>query len=353
MRFRPTLRPCPLVLLAALVLILLAGCSKTQAGNQLTSAWPVANAERRVPKPEGPPRWPLTGLTAPNAAAMSQRVVSVKIENSAASRPQTGLQSADVVYESLAEGGITRFNALFHSAIPKDIGPVRSARLSDLWIVPQYDALFFFSGASTFVSGRVKKAGIPNLSEDAGVTYPFYRSRQRNAPHNLMLIGDRAREEGIRKGYPATQTLRPFSFDYRKTESTPTVSQIDIPFAPGNRVKWTYDPKARAYKRDNNGRAHTDTQTGKQLTAQNVVVMWAAMKYSGHRDVAGNETYDIELSGQNRASIFREGQRYDGTWTADAENPPVFKSSDGTVIRLSPGNSWFEVIPTNVNISLR
>lgn len=354
MRSRATLRLLALVSLGALALALASGC--TQAGDAkptVTSPWPVANVERRVPRPVGPARWPLTGLTAPNESAVGARVVSVKVENSPAARPQIGLQQADAVYESLAEGGITRFNALFHSTIPKDIGPVRSARLSDLWIVPQYDALFFFSGASTFVNGRVRKSGVPNLSEDAGVTYPFYRSRDRRAPHNLMLLGERAREEGKRRGYPTTQTLRPFSFEYRKTDATPTVTQVEVPFSPANRVRWTYDPASRLYLRDNNGKRHTDAKTGKQLTAANVIVMWAAMKYSGHRDVAGNETYDIELSGKNRVSVFRDGQRFDGMWYADTDAPPIFKSNDGTVIRLKPGNTWFQVIPTNVNISLK
>ena len=353
MRLRVPTRQTVLAILAAFLVTTSGGCAAEKPKPAVTSAWPVANVERRVPRPASPVRWPLTGLTAPDEAAIAARVVSVKVENSPAARPQIGLQQADVVYESLAEGGITRFNALFHSTIPKDIGPVRSARLSDLWIVPQYDALFFFSGASSFVSGRIRKSGVPNLSEDAGVRYPFYRSRERRAPHNLMLLGERAREEGSRRGYPATQALRPFTFDYRKTESTPTVTQIDIPFSPANRVLWTYDPQARVFTRQNNGKRHTDAKTGKQLTAENVVVLWAQSKFSGHRDVVGNETYDIVLTGKNRVSVFREGQRFDGMWYADAANPPVFKGADGAVIRLSPGRSWFEVIPTNVNISLK
>ena len=354
MRLRPSAALLAVGLIAVLAIAPISGCAKAEdKPKEVTSAWPVANFERRVPKPEGPPRWPLTGLTAPGADAIAKRVLSIKIENSPAARPQTGLQSADVVYESLAEGGITRFNALFHSQLPDDIGPVRSARLSDLWIVPQYGALFFFSGASTYVNGRVKQAGVPNLSQDAGVSYPYYRSSQRAAPHNLFIKGERAVEEGIKRGYPATQSLRGFTFDYRKSDATPTVTVIDIPFSQANRVKWTYDVESRTYKRDNNGKAHTDAKTGKQLEAKNVVVMWAPMKFSGHRDVSGNETYDIELSGQNQVSVFREGQRFDGMWYADKQNPPVFKNSDGTVIRLSPGNTWFQVIPTNVNISMQ
>ena len=92
----------------------------------MVANWPEADTERTVAKPAEPPRWPLTGLEAPSAEAITQRVVSVKIENSAEARPQTNLQLADVVYESVTEGGITRFNAIFHSQAPEVVGPVRS-----------------------------------------------------------------------------------------------------------------------------------------------------------------------------------------------------------------------------------
>lgn len=338
---------------AAVCTVVLAAC--TSAGRQysLSSAWPRASAERVVARPPSAPRWPLTGMAAPDVESTTRRIVSVKIENSPAARPQTALNQADVVYESLAEGGITRFNALFHSQDPKDIGPVRSARLSDTWIVPQYGAVFFFSGASSFVTGRLRSAGLPLLSEDAGVTRPFYRSSSRSAPHNLFLKGDLTRPEAADRGLAATQTVRPFSFDYRRPDATPTVTSIFIPFSPANRVQWTYDAGRREYLRENNGKVHHDAATGAQVATKNVVVIWAVMRAAGPSDKAGNNTFDIVLGGKNRVSVFRDGVRFDGMWYADAKSPPVFKSSDGKAIRLAPGPSWFEVIPTSVNITLR
>jgi hypothetical protein len=351
MRFR---KATAFAIIACVVgVLVLSACSSGNKRPALTSSWPVANAEHVVPRPETPPRWPLTGLDAPSEAATTLRVVSVKIENSPAARPQSGLNQADVVYESIAEGGITRFNALFHSRIPKTLGPVRSARLSDTWIVPQYNALFFFSGASNFVNGRLKAAQIPVLSEDAGVTRPYFRSTSRRAPHNLYIKGDLARPEGIRRGYPATQTPTPLSFDYRRADATPTVTSIYVPFSPFNKAQWTYDRASHTYRRQTNGKNHMDAATGKQVATRNVVVMWAVMRSSGHPDVNDNETYDIGLGGKNRVSVFHDGQRFDGTWYADRKSPPVFKSGDGTVIRLAPGSSWFEVIATSVNITLK
>jgi len=339
-----------LLVAAGVAVYLLLGRSGTV---ELTSAWPFASTERVVPKPAAPPVWPLTGLPAPSAGApAATRIVSVKIENSPAARPQSGLQSADVVYESITEGGITRFNCMFHSTDPGEVGPVRSARLSDIDIVPQYDALFVFSGASGVVNSAVKAAGIQNLSQDVGVTYGYRRSSQRSAPHNLYVTLSKTREEGVKRGYPATQVIRPLQFA-RSVEGTPSVSSITIPFSTANTTQWNWDSTADVYKRVNNGKVHEDALTGEQITAKNVVVMWARMDATAKRDVSGSTTYDITLTGSNRASVFRNGQRFDGTWSATAKAPPVFTAPDGTAIRLAPGNTWFQVVPTNINIAIQ
>jgi len=339
-----------IVLIAAgVALYVLFGRAETV---ELSSAWPFAESERKVPKPEAPPVWPLTGLPAPSADAPTKtRTVSVKIENSPQARPQSGLQSADVVYESITEGGITRFNCMFSSTDPGEVGPVRSARLSDIYIVPQYDALFVFSGASGLVNAAVKKAGLQNLSQDVGVTYGYRRSSERAAPHNLYVTLSEIREEGVKRGYPATQQIRSLQFA-RSAEGTPSVSKITIPFSTANTSRWEWDSSADVYKRFNNGKVHSDALTGEQITAKNVVVLWARMDATAKRDVAGSTTYDIVLTGSNRATVFRNGQRFDGTWSATADSPPVFKATDGTAIRLAPGNTWFQVIPSDVNITM-
>lgn len=329
-----------------------AGCGRP-APAQVTSPWPAAESERVVPKPPEPPRWPLTGLSAPSHEATGKRVVSVKIENSPASRPQTALQRADVVYESLTEGGITRFNAIFHSQDPQTIGPVRSARLSDTYIVPQYDALFAFSGASGFVNGRVNRAGIANLSQDAGIAYPYFRSSKRRSPHNLYLDLAKLRTQAQRMGLAKTQQVRSFAYDRRSFDATPAVTKVTVPFSPAQKASWVYDGGSKTYLRSNNGKAHTEAETGKQIRARNVVVMWAKMKDSGHRDVTGSETYEIVLTGSGRVSVFHDGQRYDGVWQAKADSPPQFRDDEGKLIKLAPGNTWFQVVPTNVNIAMQ
>lgn len=332
------------------VVAALAGCAAPK--QEVVVPWPRARAERTVPKPPEPPRWPYTGLDAPSEEALRARAVSVKIENSPDARPQTNLQLADVVYESVTEGGITRFNAIFHSQSPSVVGPVRSARLSDLYIVPQYRALFAFSGASSFVNARINATTIENLSEDAGITRPFTRSSARPRPHNLYVDVNEVRAEAGRRGMKTELDLVGLAFDRRPVEATPTVTELTVPFSTANRVVWTYDAETDQYLRVNNGRPFVDAGTGRQLSARNVVVMWAQHKVAV-RDKFGSTTYEIVLAGSGRAVVFRNGQRYDCTWEAGRDAPPIFKASDGTQVKLAPGNTWFQVVNTDVNISMR
>ena len=335
----------------SLVLFGAAGCGNKEA--EVVSSWPDAIGERPSEKPPEPVLWPLTGLEAPSAEALTARVVSIKVENSRESRPQTNLQAADVVYETVTEGGITRFNALFHSQAPEVVGPVRSARLSDVDIVPQYNALFCFSGASSAVNAKVRASGIDNLSEDAGITRPFTRSNDRPRPHNLYASVAGLRAEAERRGMATTAKVTGLAFAKPSEMTTGTpVASVDIPFSSYNKVTWNYDSASDSYLRVNNGTPFTDKATGQQVSARNVVVIWA--KYTAaSRDKAGSTTYDIALVGNGRASVFRNGQVFNGTWEGAADAPPVFKAEDGTQIKLQPGNTWFQVVDTSVNIVMK
>jgi hypothetical protein len=290
-------------------------------------------------------------LRAPNEAATERRVISIKIENSPESRPQTGIGDADVVYESVAEGGITRFNTLWHSKLPEAVGPVRSARLVDTWVVPQYQGLFVYSGSSSSVARALRAAKLTDLSEDAGVTYPFYRSTRHYAPHNLFVRPKRVFEEAKRRGYEIVGSPKPLRFLKRSTESTITAKAVTIPFSTANRVRWAYDPVSKSYQRFNNGKPFTDAATGKQVRAKNVVVIWAKHTPS-RRDKFGGVTYDIQLGGKGRAVVLHDGQQYAATWSADRNTPPTFTDPNGKQLRLAPGNTWFQVVNQPVNVTI-
>lgn len=329
----------------------LAGCS---APKVIDSVWPRADAERAVPKPAGVPRWPLTGLEAPSSDAVKTRIVSVKIENSPSARPQSGLDQADIVYETVTEGGITRFNALFQSHSPAVIGPVRSARWSDLYIIQEYSAIFAHCGGETALQvalrDRKKYEDLDQFFNPA----PFWRARDRSAPHNLYADVSRLRAAGITgRGYEAAIEVPSLAFARGSQATTPTVTQVTVPFAPDNKVTWRYDAASSTYARSINGKPHVDRISRKQYRARNVVVMWARALPRSHRDVAGTPVVEIVLSGTGRATIFRDGIRFDGTWEAGPGKPPVLRAANGQAIKLSPGVTWFQVIDNSQNIVMK
>lgn len=344
-----------LILVVAVALLAVAtavGCSKAEPP-KAEPTWPQATAERPGQKPAEPARWPLTGLVAPDELSITKRIVSVKIENSPSARPQSGLDKADVVYETVTEGGITRFNAMFQSQEPDVVGPVRSARPSDLYVVPQYKALFAHVGGDTTTLNRLRNKRYSDMDEFGNPT-PYWRAGDRPAPHNLYMSVPRLRAVAIdRRHYAANAIVKPFSFDKSGRVTTPTVSGVVVPFSPDNKVRWTYDPASRNYLRSINERAHTDRASGKQYAARNVVILWAQTNRLRRRDSAGSETFEIVLQGSGRATVLRDGQRVDGTWRTDGTAPPVFKEPDGKVIRFAPGITWFQVIANSQDIILQ
>jgi hypothetical protein len=348
MTFRRT--SVAVVIIAA---IAAAGAGGCKAKSVIESVWPSASAERTVPKPPTPPRWPLTGLDAPDQQATLLRPLSVKIENSAPSRPQSGLDMADVVYETVTEGGITRFNAVFQSKQPKVAGPVRSVRYSDLYVVPQYQAIFAHCGGESNLQKALRDPRYADMDQFFNPS-PYYRSAEKAAPHNLFVDLAKLRAAAVEKRkIKPTVELRPFAFERSSKEMTPVVTVITVPFATDNKAMWTYAAGTKTYLRDINGKAHKDKVSGKQYSARNVVVMWAKVSTRSHTDSAGTAALEIVLEGTGRASVFRDGQRFDGNWSADQNNPPVFKAANGATIKFSPGNTWFQVIANEQNIVIK
>lgn len=332
---------------AIIATALIGGCS---APKVIESAWPPAKSERVVPRPPGMTRWPLTGLPAPSEEAITSRVVSVKIENHSAARPQTGLAQADVIYEVIAEGGITRFHTLFQSQIPPVVGPVRSARPPDLYLIQQYHSILAHVGGSKAVM-RILAANKSKYNDMDQFFNPaaYWRVSTRHAPHNMYL--DIAKLRGFAtstRGYPASETITGLAFAPAARTASPTVTTINVPVSTINKVKWVFNAATGLYGRSINGKAHKDAVSGKQLTTRNLVVIWAKITpYPGDK----KGVVEIRLVGTGKASVFVGGQRIDATWSAGTDAPPTFTAADGSVVKLDPGNTWIQVISTTTKIT--
>ncbi|MDR2610958.1 MAG: DUF3048 domain-containing protein [Clostridiales Family XIII bacterium] len=335
------------LLIAALALAGLSGCKDKEEAEKPPEA-PVAAIP--APPEDKPLIWPYTGLPSVDPTAITRRPLSVKIENSEVSRPQMNVSKADIVYETMVEGGETRLNCIYQSEIPQEVGNVRSARLSDVWIVPQYDALFMYSGSNSEVDAGLKRVSIANI----GVTYAqgiYYRSSSARAPHNLYLkLGEAYAAAEKRKLATTLDTIKPLAFgEVSETQAAlfKPVIGVTIPYANYSTVTWKWDEAKGVWLREQAGKAHKDSVTGEQLSCDTVAVMTAKYTVARMKDPAGNPTYDCTLGGTGKALIFRDGRVIECTWEADANTPPKFTDQNGDPVYLKPGKTWFEVPPTD------
>jgi len=303
--------------------------------------------ETSVPEePEIPPVWPLTGLVADNVEETLRRTLSVKIDNHPQSGSKVGINEADVVFETLAEGGITRFNAIYQSEVPDTVMPVRSARESDVVLVPQFgDALFFYSGSSASVRNSIRSAGIADMEHGVIGSDLYRRSTDRRAPHNLMVELAKAYEVARTRGFDIAtpEPIKGFSFQNEHDEeaSAPTggtgATQVTIPFSPHANTAWDWDAENELWMRTQGGSAQY-SEEDRQISANTVIVMWA------QHSPASQGTYAIDLVSGGEASIFMEGTRFDGRWEGSVDAPPVFKDALGNEMFLTPGRIWISVV---------
>src|SRR3954470_11912264 len=185
MQAHPVRRSLGAALLAGLALSTLVGCNRDDEATPAAADTPAVTTTSVAPPPPPPPPpvlCPLTGLE--SGAVPPHPALAVKIENSLDARPQTGLPSADLVWEEVVEGGITRFVAVYHSVLPTEIGPVRSVRPMDPAIAAPLHGILAFSGGQRPFVDAVAASGLQVLSQDAGA-HGFYRVRVRPAPHNV------------------------------------------------------------------------------------------------------------------------------------------------------------------------
>jgi len=339
----------------AVMVLTVTGCRQSQVLSTLSDTPPQAEVE------EGPKYfWPLTNLPADDEQVISARPISMKIDNFPDARPQSGLIDADIVYEVVVEGSMTRFHALFHSVLPSLAGPLRSARSTDAWVVDQWGSYLIFSGATPETIGELSYRGVEMITESSDGRI-FERSTDRIAPHNLYVHLDNmaqvAPEFGIDVSSWQIRTLEfaaPESEDAPATDATTgqadagqSASQaaamtdtddpddvsaaltraITIPFG-GVTARWEWDPTTKTYLRFQDGAEHLDLTSGRQISAKNVVVLWA----------------DYYLMEHGLVSMFSGGTRTDGNWTTAGAAPPELRTVDNRPITFQSGNTWFEVV---------
>jgi Protein of unknown function (DUF3048) N-terminal domain/Protein of unknown function (DUF3048) C-terminal domain len=279
---------------------------------------------------------PLTGLPDPKGDARGRPALEVKVDNTPPARPQAGLGAADVVYEEVVEGLITRFLAIYNSSLPDSVGPIRSVRATDPDIVWPLGGVFAFSGGAPQNVERIRQAPV-NAVDETGAGSAMFRERGRAAPLNLFgRPGDLIAKGG--KPVPP----RGFFQYLGKNEQSPgdPTSAAHIGFAPGFDPTYTYDAASRTWKRSY-GTAPFTVTGGEQVAPTNVVV-----QFTNYEGGAGNPTAQGVTVGEGEVWVFTDGKLVKGRWTRPAkEQPAQYADAAGKPIKLLPGKTWVHLLP--------
>ncbi|GLB61909.1 DUF3048 domain-containing protein [Cytobacillus sp. NCCP-133] len=288
-------------------------------------------------------QYPLTG--AESESEVEGRAVAVMINNHPNARPQSGLDQADIVYELLAEGDVTRFLAIFQSEQPEEIGPVRSSRDYYIELSKGYNSLYIAHGYSPEAKALLDQGYIDNLN---GMQYDgtlFKRASFRKAPHNSYISFENVLNGAEQNHYSMADAPEPLSFlskeETKEIDGAPAVAVI-ISYLDNElfNVIYEYDEDLEKYKRYSNGELTADYHSGKPVLLDNIFIAEADHKVV---DSAGRR--DINLTSGGKGYLLQKGKMTDVEWeNKDGRILPVL---NGKQAGLVPGKTWINIVPSS------
>jgi Protein of unknown function (DUF3048) N-terminal domain/Protein of unknown function (DUF3048) C-terminal domain len=291
--------------------------------------------------PAGPTA-PLTGLSDPSRVTARRPAVTVKFDNTFEAHPQYGIRQADVVYEEIVEGGITRLAAVFNSSAPARVGPVRSVRRTDREVVYPLGGIFVFSGGAQYAIDSIKTAPVKLFSESNSGAMMFRDSR-RPPPHNLFANVALLIRQGGRPRPP-----RPlFSYSKAAPKLSGPVRSFTVGFTMGYATSYAWNPKSASWDRSIFGAPDRDA-FGRRVSPQNVIVM-----YVHYRGGVGVEGAEAVLTGTGVAQVFTKHSVVKGRWSRGSlSRPIVYTNRAGRVIGLTPGRTWVELLDVSEHVAV-
>lgn len=272
------------------------------------------------------------------------RPLAVMVENHPDARPQLGLLQADIVYETLSEGGITRFLALYQSKGADWIGPVRSAREYFAQIADEWGALYAHVGGSNEAIRQLKNQKYKNLA-DANEYYNFDffpRRKDRHEPHHIFTSTEKLRELIDFHKFSDRANHQPWQFKDDEPAATSTASKISIDFSrAGYEAGWEYDAAQNFYKRLQYFEPRPDESSNQQIFAKNIVIQIVNVI-----PVLSDPLLqvNIDLDSGGRAVIFQDGISIEGTWMKQGGRTRFFDTSNNE-IKFNRGSIWLELAP--------
>lgn len=317
------------------------------------------------------------------AYLLKRRPLGVMIENHTEARPQSGLSSADIVYETVAEGGITRFLAVFWGVFDDFIvGPVRSARTYYLDWISEYDGLYAHvggahcdintgqgcqNGAQADALGQINRYGIKNLNQ-FNIGFPTYwrdyerLGRRVATEHTVYSTPDKLWQEAKERGWEAVddegenwqENFISWQFkDEAPLLKRPETQNVEFVFWENHEdygVRWEYNKQENIYKRFNAGQAHKDLNNDQQLAVKNVVVQFMTER-------SANDGYPNNLHllygtiGEGKAIVFQDGKEIEGKWVKkDRESKTMFYDAFNKEIEFNRGQIWVEILSIGTEV---
>lgn len=297
---------------------------------------------------------PLTGVPVSSDAA-SRHPLAVVVENHPDARPQAGLTKADIVYEAIAEGGITRFMAIFGSQEATKVGPVRSARTFFVDWARGYNAYLAHVGGNIDALDQIKAEKVLDLDQFS-YSGPYWRERVANlaTEHTMYTDTTKLREQAAKNNYTTANNFNVLKFKDDPTDKTtlPESQKITVDFSSNDyKVAFQYDKATNSYKRFLAGVPHTDQVDKNQINPKNVIVMTVDRKAVVTR--INEQGYTMTTVGTGKAKIFIDGKTIDGTWKkASKTDRELFYDESGNEVTFNRGQFWISVVPPESKVTV-
>jgi hypothetical protein len=293
-----------------------------------------------------PPPPPEPSLLSGRMGKPNGPVFAVKIDNTAKAFPQQGLSKADVVYVEQVEGGVTRLAAIYSSAYPKYVGPVRSGRITDIELLRQYGGRvgLIYSGSQTKLADNLRRAPLGLVSFDEDRT-GYVRASNRPQPYDVIGTFDRLRK---RAGKVTPPRAPGYTFGDVPAGGKPAKT-VSVSY-PGARVGATWSGKRYLLSMD--GRPSNAAEGGR-LGATTLVVQFTAVVPSAYHDINGANTPMTKTVGKGKALFFRDGQVFKGTWSRPKASAPTTYTIGGQPAVFAPGQLWVTLVKRGSPVAVR
>lgn len=329
-----------LVIILSIVLAVLVGTGVAAALYFLNQkpATTTGKVSKPTPKPEVKYYSPLTGNQVENEAATRQAVTGMMIENSPDARPQSGIKNSGVIFEAIAEGGITRFLVLYQEQKPQIIGPVRSVRLYYLDWLAAFDASIGHVGGSPTGLQEVRNGNYRDIDQFFNGN-SYWRATDRYAPHNVYTSFEKIDALNTSKGY-LTSSFTGFSRKDSKALKTPVATHIDVTMSSAlYNSAYDYNAATNTYDRFQVGEPFTDREEG-QLSPRVVIVMKIEQR------ISDGTHQEMDTIGSGTAYVFQDGDVHEVTWSKASKTEQIkFTTAEGQDFRLARGQTFISVVP--------